>query len=464
MPPRLPQSLRLTYNLTQEFGSLWFSLIAYAVAFIGFVGLIPLNYKLTGYETVTVTQSSIPTSPVHWYNSIVTPPEILCDPHMLNAGDTFFTNYGIFTWTLNTIFDKPALASQPEMAGKQLTGAQMINITDVLPSIEYNGYNLSNCDYSGIRIVISPSPPIASFTAGVVCNGNDFPVMISTAFNMDATNIFNSSLGTIWGSLAPGANNLGGNVQSLLLAALSDIGQQAVSFIEVTGNNPTGASYPPPSVLCYNQQLGQVDESCAKIPPLLTPTTPATLMPRSAQADVKPVPPDGQGFAQPAAADGLNIAEGVPAYQSALNNNATTGIGNWINQTVTLNNAAQLIVAAIRLDIGNIFSNNLLVSPNTLNATITPTYTNSSQGTSAPSSLYSALNQFNTGDQNWTVLNMNAQQLRPAVIATQYLCHVPQRKPVGQLVMSVLVATLSIFSTGWKLLTLALTYLELHKQ
>ncbi|KAG8867974.1 hypothetical protein FRB97_002840, partial [Tulasnella sp. 331] len=369
-------------------------------------------------------------------------------------------------------FEEPALASQPAMAGKQLTGAQAINITDVLPSVAYNGCNLNNCDYSGIRIVISPSPPTASFTAGVVCNGKDFPAMISTAFSMDATSIFNTSLGTIWGTLAPGASNLAGAVESLLMAALSDIGDQAVSFMNDTGNVPTGTSYPAPAVLCYNQLLGDVDESCTRIPPALSFSPAASPARVRGRANVDSSVSEGMEISA-SPDDGYQVGPNAVVYNGPISKdgnpvavNTTLGIGNWMNQNVTLNNAAQLIIAAIRLDIGNIFSNNLLVSPNTLNPTIASQYQNSSLNTTAPSTLYSALNRFNTGNQNWTVLNIPGDQLQPATIATQYLCHVPQRKPLGQVIISVLVATLSIFSSGWGLFMVFSTCVErrIHKK
>ncbi|KAG8983830.1 hypothetical protein FRB93_006937 [Tulasnella sp. JGI-2019a] len=89
-------------------------------------------------------------------------------------------------------------------------------------------------------------------------------------------------------------------------------------------------------------------------------------------------------------------------------------------------NAMQLLLAMARLDMGNVFPNNILVNPGTIDATII-----------AYGRLYHDFHNYNG------TLNLNTT--RPAVIASQYLCHFPQRKSLGSAIVSVMVATLSMF-------------------
>ncbi|KAG8988023.1 hypothetical protein FRB93_004306 [Tulasnella sp. JGI-2019a] len=91
-----------------------------------------------------------------------------------------------------------------------------------------------------------------------------------------------------------------------------------------------------------------------------------------------------------------------------------------------INNAMQLMLAAVHLDIGNILPNNFLAYPGVLNATI-------SANTELYQALLSDIEAFpSLGDTS-----------RPAVIASEYLCHFPQRKPLGSLVI-----IMTVFASG----------------
>lgn len=180
---------------------------------------------------------------------------------------------------------------------------------------------------------------------------------------------------------------------------------------------------PAPQIPCYNAQVAGVDPSCAAILPSLSPNQPGST---------------------------ISVLHG---------NGSTPDIAN-----LTMSNAAQLIMAAIRLDLGNVFPNNLLASPNTLNSTIArppPEYQYGNLYDLLSKGVTAYPNETMVQDANWIVLNTTLPD--PAIIATQFLCHVAQRKPLGQAVISVLVATLSIFTTGWGLVMLASTLYESWK-
>ncbi|KAG8983824.1 hypothetical protein FRB93_006931 [Tulasnella sp. JGI-2019a] len=110
----------------------------------------------------------------------------------------------------------------------------------------------------------------------------------------------------------------------------------------------------------------------------------------------------------------------------------------------------QIMLAAVRLDIGNVFPNNHLVYPNVLDATI-------SKGGPLYNDLLSTLQYYNT------ILPILGDASRPAVIASQYLCHFPQRKSLGSAIISILVATLSMFGSAWVAFLFVATYYETRK-
>jgi hypothetical protein len=105
-------------------------------------------------------------------------------------------------------------------------------------------------------------------------------------------------------------------------------------------------------------------------------------------------------------------------------------------------NIAQTILAAVRIDLGNPSRNNFFLNRSVLNTTLFGTFpANKLLNLNVSSSiLYDA--------------NVNSGMLPlavggPAHIQVLYLCQLQQLKSYGSLVISVLVATLSMFSAGW---------------
>ncbi|KAG9029501.1 hypothetical protein FRB95_005268 [Tulasnella sp. JGI-2019a] len=111
------------------------------------------------------------------------------------------------------------------------------------------------------------------------------------------------------------------------------------------------------------------------------------------------------------------------------------------NQSSGVINAMQLLLAAVRLDIGNILPNNVFAYPDVLNATI-----------SANTELYQTL----LSDKS--ILPFLGDASGSAVIVSEYLCHFPQRKPLGSLII-----TSSVFGSGWLVFFLLAMYHEKNK-
>lgn len=136
--------------------------------------------------------------------------------------------------------------------------------------------------------------------------------------------------------------------------------------------------------------------------------------------------------------------------------------------TAVILNLLQTVYAAVRLDLGIDSPNNFIlhkeVMPQTLNSTfpvtaVTPANPNNIGLTSH---LYSSWSNPNATDSSGTDYSWMWQFLPevvapgPAAIQIVYLCHVQSRKSPGSLIISVLVAVLSMFSSGWGIYLLAI--------
>ena len=124
-------------------------------------------------------------------------------------------------------------------------------------------------------------------------------------------------------------------------------------------------------------------------------------------------------------------------------------------------NILQTVYAAVRIDLGNPSLNNFILYPAAMNNTIYPTFpiTPANGEAYSNSSLYSTL----SSPFPWLQQNLPVTLSGPATIQVVYPCQFQQRKAPGALVISVLVATLSMFSTGWAVyMLLATTIAKRH--
>ena len=113
-------------------------------------------------------------------------------------------------------------------------------------------------------------------------------------------------------------------------------------------------------------------------------------------------------------------------------------------------NILQTVYAAVRIDLGNPSLNNFILYPAAMNNTIYPTFpiTPANGEAFSNSTLYSTLNTPFPGlQQNLPPLTLFF--LGPATIQVVYPCQSQKRKGAGALFISVLVATLTMFSSGW---------------
>jgi hypothetical protein len=149
----------------------------------------------------------------------------------------------------------------------------------------------------------------------------------------------------------------------------------------------------------------------------------------------------------------------ILANASTFDFDSSTYIGA-DNFSITLVNLVQTTLAAVRIDIGNPWPlNNFILNTSVINATIAQ----------LPQDLL-----FILGDNPNTVsLGQSLMQaVRPsytppsadtsrcAVFTVDYLCQTTRAKSPGSAFISVLVATLSMFTTGWGVLMLIVRFLS----
>ncbi|KAK4701282.1 hypothetical protein P7C70_g4954, partial [Phenoliferia sp. Uapishka_3] len=117
---------------------------------------------------------------------------------------------------------------------------------------------------------------------------------------------------------------------------------------------------------------------------------------------------------------------------------------------VSARNMFQGLLAAVRLDLGNLHPNNFFTSPTSLNATI---IASANPGTSN-------LRVFGTGYNLLAQLPLNSTSLSsPTLISSEYLCTRAKLKSPASLISSVFASTLTMVLAIWGAWSLAATWL-----
>lgn len=127
------------------------------------------------------------------------------------------------------------------------------------------------------------------------------------------------------------------------------------------------------------------------------------------------------------------------------------------NLTSAISNAMQVVLAAARIDVGNILSNNILVNRDLVSTAIQETLPDPVTG--GATGIWSQLTD--PGPQRVTINGIVPGA--PVTINTTYQCHVQIPKSPGQIFVAVAVATVTLFSSGWAVFMLLLTFFANRK-
>jgi len=118
-------------------------------------------------------------------------------------------------------------------------------------------------------------------------------------------------------------------------------------------------------------------------------------------------------------------------------------------------NIIQTIHASVRIDLGNPHKNNFLLNPSVLNATLSSAFS----AEVLPNTTVSTLYEFIANRGFFTLQNALPLKVEGlAKLQTRYLCQLQRMKAPAQAFIAVLVATLSMFVSGWGLVMLFASY------
>ncbi|KIK10071.1 hypothetical protein K443DRAFT_138164 [Laccaria amethystina LaAM-08-1] len=397
----------LDYPITRSFpqGWRWFTPLSFVGAFIALVFLCTINVALTGYETVTVFQSDFNATQSFWYNKYmpfrVSTPGTLCDPHVFNVGDPFTTNYTFFEWTIDSI-----------------TRANAGN-----SGISYKGDTLNGCDVSSIYGDGDLRTWSVAFTVVIQCQQAIlYEIRAKTSFTISfLPGIYSPLLGMV--KLDEGSDMRPAVFDALLQAATRDVGRRAFTAL-LTSNytSPVAASIQADITPCP-MSLGS-SAACGLSTPNFTISSAAVVM-----SDLS--------FFQDEAPDPITVLDD--------------------NIKLPISNLLQTVYAIIRVELGNPSPNNFILHPNVTDNIIVSTFpaTPLNQGGDA---LISGLYQEWTNPDPETKKYLPVTVSGPANIQVVYPCRFQQQKTPGQVFISVLVATSSMFSTGWAVFMVLAVY------
>jgi hypothetical protein len=121
-----------------------------------------------------------------------------------------------------------------------------------------------------------------------------------------------------------------------------------------------------------------------------------------------------------------------------------------------LSNIIQLIYASARIDLGNPSPNNFILNPSTSNQTLVQIFPRTNFTLEVKSLLYEKWTTGKGIENLKQYLPVSVDQ--PADIRVAYLCRSQRQKAAGPLFISVLVATLSMFSSGWAIFMFIAVY------
>ncbi|KAG9029702.1 hypothetical protein FRB95_004998 [Tulasnella sp. JGI-2019a] len=414
----MPYLPRFSYAVTRDIR--WrLEPLAYVLAVIAIGFLIPVNYALTGYETVTQPNTDYNYVPHHWYTRFTRAPKpgTFCDAYRLNIGDSFVTGPSIFTYQLASILgDESASAAS---------------------SIPYKGQTLEYCDVASLSVTADARLQTSTIVAGIACTAEtEFPVTLTTTVHTTAYDSVTSTYeekgsNEVGDLVALNSGSLPVNVSYLVTQSSADlIGHFVHVFRTMPGYTgpallsvSTNETEPYPPWWCSTAVSGTNTTCATTVPPISDTLRTPTLL------DV----------------DGYKVI-----YNSSLPS----------NYTLAINNLMEVMLAAVRIDLGNILPNNVLVnrSSELIANTVAQTLPIEGGSSNDTSYLYEVLVAPATNSSYYSPVDLGEGPIPPSQIALEYQCREEQRKSPGSILVAVVVATMTLFKGGWAVFVILVTF------
>ncbi|KAG9032276.1 hypothetical protein FRB95_001672 [Tulasnella sp. JGI-2019a] len=388
--------------------------MVYAGVVLVLAVLVPLNIALVGYQVVSSLNPDYGVIQSHWYDRLIPSrfksSQSLCDAHSYAISDTFVTNQTVFNWNIASLRN----------TSTSVTGYS---------GVSYAGVTLDDCDVSYVGVDANLMTQAATLSATVSCEGDSFPVYASTRFVA-------SQLASTTTQLDTSLRNLIKDNNALVVAAiLNAVGTILLTDMEILaiGLNETGIPIiisaessltPCPRPLMMSGLMSGCDVSSVYEPPILNITY---------------------------------VAMGLPTYY-LLTGDELTRPAKFFNSSV--NNALQTLHAAVRFDFGNALPNNLFTNTTAVvsaNQTILPTFpteaydANRNKTVSYQESTFydTLMGTYRDANGNKAFPTLPLDGSKRSTILVPFLCRFIEMRSSGNAFISVLVATLSMFSAGW---------------
>ncbi|KAJ6484452.1 hypothetical protein C8R47DRAFT_1280653 [Mycena vitilis] len=403
--------MSLEYPLTRRFPGKYFALAAFLGAFIVLVFLTTVNVVLTGYETINVFKSDYNVTQSHWYHqyipSLMAKPGTLCDSRVFNLGDTFTTNYTLFQYSISSVVSANAGDS----------------------GISYTGWTLEDCDITSLYVHGDVSSYTLDYTAIVECRNDAYDFSARTDFSLSSlAGKYNQLLGVQrlrrnrqGGSLFNKTRDARGVVLDAVTSLSStDVASRIFTLAQATnGTSPVIISLQADFPFCPTA-LGRIAACAVAVPTFNISSSFVSYSNLTFQQYFASDPPTD--FNQP-----------------VITNDTFNALANVI----------QTIYAAVRIDLGNPSPNNFLLNTSVIPATIFSTFPATQPGIYDTSAEYANLvGTAVNPDFNITgLLPLTVEG--PAQMDVVYLCRFQLPLAPAQAFIAVLVATLSMFSSGW---------------
>ncbi|KAF9532598.1 hypothetical protein CPB83DRAFT_847043 [Crepidotus variabilis] len=409
---------KIEYPITRSLGGhKWLGLISYIGAFIAIIMLTMVNVTLVGYETVNLFADNFNITQSLWYDTFMpfrkAKSGTLCESRVLNIGDRFTTNYTAFEWVIQSV----DLAGIPD---------------GILSGVPYSGNLLNHCDVTMIYMNGDMARYSIQFSVVVTCKDDYSEVTAATSFTMSS---LPGIMGDMFGAVAQSNTKKFDNLRPLVLSSLLndaavDLGLRVEVALAISnGTTPIALS-----------TLSSVDNFC-----------PASL----SSSDCGKQRPSISFIQSVSIAPNNTLSQSV-STKLARN---TTVIDALTEAPVF--NLLQAVYAAARVDLGIDSPNNVFLHkealPLVLNKTfpVTPN-TPAVIPEALQSDFYANLEDPAQNYPDWVnLLPLNVTG--PAIIRVMYLCRYQRRKAGGSLFISVLVAVLSMFTSGWGIYLTLLT-------
>ncbi|KAJ7182498.1 hypothetical protein C8R43DRAFT_1116135 [Mycena crocata] len=415
----MPPLLTLEYPLTRNFPGRLFAPTVFGVAVVVLAVLATINAALAGYETVTVFDPDFFVVQRHWFDrflpSRVPRSGTLCDPRLLNLGDSVTTNYSLFQYTITSVDTANAGHS----------------------SLSYQGWTLDNCDISSLYVNVN----VNTFSdASQIDAGNKFDISIRADWPQS---LLSGKYASLLGAQRAMRDHMAGKFngtsypRGALLDAISEVGSADFAIRAIVLGLLTNGSFP--SIISFQASFPWCPASTGRDAPCarrVPPTNITAMFEHTA----------GQLY------KGYIASSPLTKDNQPLITNDTFGI---------ISNLVQSTYALVRLDLGNPSPNNFLLNTSVLPEALVATFPQTFPGLPDPM-LYPLLEKGVADGFPFDITGFMPLTLPgPAVLDGVYLCRFQMPKSPGSAFIAVLVATLSMFSSGWALfITLSATIVK----